>query len=96
MNNNSIKETEIKKEEITNIEDEKRELISNKEILPDLFEKKLPPPKPVPNFDEIPIKSGNSNFMDLLEKHKKKKKNQPQPVSQKPIRKYTPNIKEMT
>ena len=92
-NTNEIKDIEENTETINNIETtENKETINNNEKLPELFDKKLPPPKPVPNFDEIPIKSGTSNFLDLLEKNLEIEKNIPQSISQnKPIRKFTPN-----
>ena len=68
-----------KEEEETNIENNNS----------DPFEKKLPTIK---NFDDIPIKSGGNNFMDLLEKNLENEKNLPQQnIQNKPIRKYTPN-----
>ncbi len=82
--------TEEKIESINNITKEEKE--TNKETIPESSEKKLPPPKIIQNFDDIPIKSGGNNFMDLLEKNLENEKNLPQQISQnKPIRKYTPN-----
>ena len=82
--------TEEKIESINNITKEEKE--TNKETISESSEKKLPPPKIIQNFDDIPIKSGGNNFMDLLEKNLENEKNLPQQISQnKPIRKYTPN-----
>ena len=88
--NNEIKETNENKE----IKEETTETINNNttdnnEIKNNTVNSTS---KIIQNFDDIPIKTGSSNFMDLLEKNLEFEKNIPQQNSEnKTIRKFVPN-----